>query len=77
MCDLQKSINDEYHKAMIELSEENHILKESEKSLSDAVESLRKDYAFMDKENDRLLEKSNMNNEKAYRYGIKNDRLLN
>ena len=28
MCDLQKSINDEYHKAMIELAEENHILKE-------------------------------------------------
>ena len=36
---------------------------------------LKKDYDFMDKENDRLLEKSNMNNEKAYRYGIENDRL--
>ena len=39
------------------------------------IEELKKDYDFMDKENDRLLEKSNMNNEKVYRYGIENDRL--
>ena len=50
MCDLQKSINDDYHKAMIELSEdyikikkENEELKEAAKSLSDGVETLRKE----------------------------------
>ena len=41
--DIQKDINDEYHKAMCELSEDYIKIKKSEKSLSDAVESLRKE----------------------------------